>query len=91
MYILAIAVSWAASQSAADTINSSYHSNLCIDVYRAINAFVNYADIPGGPLVFYDKLNHPHKFAKIAVYSVQAIRPIVLREFRLSAFLIFCV
>jgi hypothetical protein len=66
--------------------------HLCIDVYRAINAFINYADVPGGPTVFYGKINHPTQVAKMAVYSAQALlADSFFVSSGLSAFLIFSV
>ena len=47
--------------------------HLSIDVYRAVEAFVAYADILHGSLVFYGKLNNPTEITKTAVYALQTI------------------
>jgi len=48
-------------------------THLSIDVYRAVKAFVDYADIPNGSIAFYGKLSDPTEIAKTAVYSLQTI------------------
>jgi len=48
-------------------------THLSIDVYRAVEAFVAYADIPHESLVFYGKLNNPTEITKTAVYALQTI------------------
>jgi len=48
-------------------------AHLSIDVYRAVKAFVDYADIPHGSIVFYAKLNAPTEIAKTALYALQMI------------------
>jgi len=48
-------------------------THLSIDVYRAVKAFVDYADIPHGSIVFYGRLNSPTEIAKTALYALQTI------------------
>jgi hypothetical protein len=70
LYVLAIAVSSGLNQSTMTYISFQH---LSIDVYRAIYAFVDSADIPHGAIVFNRKLNDPTQVAKSAVYSVQTL------------------
>src|ERR1700685_1602742 len=53
------------------TCRSRQH--LSIDVYRAVKAFVDYADTPHGSIVFYAKLNAPTEIAKTELYALQMI------------------
>jgi len=48
-------------------------AQLAIDVQRAIEGFVEYADVPKGSLVFYGKLNDATELAKNIVYVLQTI------------------
>jgi len=48
-------------------------THLSIDVCRAVQAFVGYADIPHGSIVFYGKLNEPTEIVKTAVYASETV------------------
>jgi len=48
-------------------------THLSIDVYRAVEAFVDYTDIPHGSIAFYGRLNAPTEIAKTALYALQTI------------------
>ena len=42
-------------------------------MYRAVRAFIDYANIPHGSIVFYGKLDEPTEIAKTALYSLETI------------------
>ena len=71
MYILAFAVSGEPNRLPSDTLLTDLIQHVSIDFYRAVNAFVNYADVPHGALKFFGLLSDPTSIAKGAVYSTQ--------------------
>jgi len=48
-------------------------AHLTVDVARAVEAFIDYADTPRGALIFYGKLNAPTQAVKNTLYITQTV------------------